>query len=62
MAPATCEHGRLLDVDLLRGSVACEDCEEQEWTRARIPTLIGTALLVSVIMIPAILILLGTFW
>ena len=62
----TCPHGRPTNTtshwDWIKGVEACEDCAEQDWNLSRKATIIGVLVMTIIIMLPAILILAGTFW
>lgn len=63
MSVQTCDHGRRYDGGVWwRGIPSCEDCEGQEWQRVKATVVIGVSLMTIAILLPAILILCGTFW
>lgn len=59
-----CNHGRRINGGVWwQGIPPCEDCENIEWQRVKRPTIIGLAILVTLIIcIPACLLLAGVFW
>lgn len=59
----TCMHGRPHDSgDWIRGIPPCDDCDLANWQESKWSTIIGMLLLTALIMVPAVLILIGTMW